>query len=63
MGDNWLSKKVQGYVSGAGNAVGGAINGVGNGVNKAGAGAGNRYVSDFACRIAMRRRYSRPSTN
>ncbi|KAG8623351.1 hypothetical protein KVT40_008327 [Elsinoe batatas] len=41
MGDNWISKKVQGYVSGAGNYVGGAIQGVGNGVNNVGKGIGD----------------------
>ena len=42
--DNWISKKVQGYVSGAGNYVGGSIQGVGNGVNGVGRSIGDRYV-------------------
>jgi hypothetical protein len=39
--DNWVSKKVQGWVAGVGNAAGGAVNAVGNGVSGAGRGMGN----------------------
>jgi len=39
--DNWVSKKVQGWVAGVGNAAGGAVNAVGNGVSGAGRGVGN----------------------
>lgn len=38
--DNWVSKKVQGWVAGVGNAAGGAVNVVGNGVSGAGRGMG-----------------------
>ncbi|KAF2400404.1 hypothetical protein EJ06DRAFT_428915 [Trichodelitschia bisporula] len=39
--DNWISKKVQGVVAGAGSAVGGAFTAVGNGISGAGRGVGN----------------------
>ncbi|KIW03969.1 uncharacterized protein PV09_04803 [Verruconis gallopava] len=39
--DNWISRKVQGWVAGAGNAAGGAVNAVGNGVSGTGRGIGN----------------------
>jgi phage-related protein len=39
--DNWVSRKVQGWVAGVGNAAGGAVNAVGNGVSGAGKGIGN----------------------
>ena len=39
--DNWISKKVQGWVAGVGNAAGGAVNAVGNGVSGVGKGMGN----------------------
>jgi len=42
MGDNWLSKQVQGYVAGAGKVAGNIVYGVGNGVNNVGQGIGNR---------------------
>ena len=42
MGDNWLSKQVQGYVAGAGKVAGSLVYGVGNGVNNVGQGIGNR---------------------
>ena len=42
MANNWISQKVQGYVSGAGNYVGGSIQGVGNGVNGVGKNLGDR---------------------
>ena len=38
---NWLSKKVQNTVAGAGNTVGGAFAAVGNGISGVGRGAGN----------------------
>jgi len=38
--DNWVSKKVQGWVAGVGNVAGGAVNGVGNGVSGVGKGVG-----------------------
>jgi len=38
--DNWVSKKVQGWVAGVGNAAGGAVNAVGNGVSGVGRGMG-----------------------
>ncbi|KAE9982675.1 hypothetical protein EG327_005783 [Venturia inaequalis] len=43
--DNWISKKVQGWVAGVGNAAGGAVNGVGNGVSGAGRGVGNSVTN------------------
>jgi hypothetical protein len=42
MGDNWLSKQVQGYVAGAGKVAGSLVYGVGNGINNVGKGIGNR---------------------
>jgi hypothetical protein len=42
MGDNWLSKQVQGYVAGAGKLAGSVVYGVGNSVNNVGQGIGNR---------------------
>ena len=42
MGDNWLSKQVQGYVAGAGKVAGSIVYGVGNGVNNVGRGIGDR---------------------
>jgi hypothetical protein len=43
--DNWISKKVQGWVAGVGNVAGGAVNGVGNGVSGAGRGVGNSVTN------------------
>ncbi|KAF2436343.1 hypothetical protein EJ08DRAFT_143139 [Tothia fuscella] len=43
--DNWISKKVQGWVAGAGNVAGGAVNGVGNGVSGAGRGLGGSVTN------------------
>jgi len=42
MGDNWLSKQVQGYVAGAGKVAGNIVYGLGSGVNNVGSGIGNR---------------------
>lgn len=42
MADNWLNKKVQNTIAGAGSAVGSVAYGVGNGVTNAGKGIGNR---------------------
>lgn len=42
MGDNWLNKKVQNTIAGAGSTVGGVAYGIGNGINSAGKGLGNR---------------------
>ncbi|TID17370.1 hypothetical protein E2P81_ATG07944 [Venturia nashicola] len=43
--DNWISKKVQSWVSSIGNTAGGAITGVGNGVSGAGRGMGNSVTN------------------
>jgi len=42
---NWISRSVQGWVAGMGNAVGGGINAVGNGVNSVGSGIGDSVTS------------------
>ena len=42
MPENWLNKKVQTSIAGAGASVGSVAYGVGNGVNAAGRGIGNR---------------------
>jgi hypothetical protein len=39
--DNWVSKKIQGAVAGAGNAVGGVFTTIGNGISGVGRGYGN----------------------
>jgi hypothetical protein len=39
--DNWVSKRVQGAVAGAGNAVGGVFTAIGNGISGVGRGYGN----------------------
>ncbi|KAF2154654.1 hypothetical protein K461DRAFT_291581 [Myriangium duriaei CBS 260.36] len=43
--NNWISQKVQGYVSGAGNYFGGSIQNVGNGVNGVGKGIGDSITA------------------
>lgn len=42
-GGNWISKKVQGVVAGAGDYAGGIVSGVGNGVSGAGQQASQAY--------------------
>lgn len=39
--DNWVSKKIQGAVAGAGNAVGGVFTTIGSGISGVGRGYGN----------------------
>ncbi|KAI5199382.1 hypothetical protein E4T42_05718 [Aureobasidium subglaciale] len=45
MGDNWLSKQVQGYVAGAGKVAGNIVYSVGNGVNNVGRGVGDSITN------------------